>query len=64
MLARESRVDADIKGFFDHIDHDWMMKFVSLYIKDPNVLWLIKSYLKVGVIDNEKNNRVRRAYEI
>lgn len=49
-------VDADIKGFFDHIDHDWMMKFVSLYIKDPNILWLINSYLKAGVIDNKTYN--------
>ena len=49
-------MDADIKGFFDHIDHDWMMKFVSLYIKDPNILWLIKSYLKAGVIDNKTYN--------
>jgi group II intron reverse transcriptase/maturase len=43
-------VDADIKGFFDHINHDWMMRFLSLYIKDPNLLWLINKYLKAGVI--------------
>ena len=27
-------VDADIKGFFDHIDHDWMMKFLEWNIQD------------------------------
>ena len=43
-------VDADIKGFFDHMNHEWMMKFLGLYIKDPNLLWLINKYLKAGVI--------------
>lgn len=43
-------VDADIKGFFDHMSHDWLMKFLNLYIKDPNLLWLIQKYLKAGVI--------------
>ena len=43
-------VDADVKGFFDHIDHEWMMKFIEWHIKDPNILWLIRKYLKVGVM--------------
>lgn len=43
-------VDADIKGFFDHMSHDWLMKFLNLYIKDPNLLWLIQKYLKAGVM--------------
>ena len=43
-------VDADIKGFFDHLNHEWIMKFLGVYIKDPNLLWLIKKYLKAGVI--------------
>lgn len=43
-------VDADIKGFFNHMNHDWIMKFLGLYIKDPNILWLIRKYLKAGVI--------------
>lgn len=43
-------VDADIKGFFNHMSHEWIMKFLGVYIKDPNILWLIKKYLKAGVI--------------
>ena len=43
-------VDADIKGFFDHLSHEWMMEFLKLYIKDPNLLWLINKYLKAGVM--------------
>ncbi len=43
-------VDADIKGFFDHMSHEWLMRFLGLYIKDTNLLWLINKYLKAGVI--------------
>jgi len=43
-------VDADIKGFFDHLSHEWMMEFLKLYINDPNLLWLINKYLKAGVM--------------
>ena len=45
-------VDADIKGFFDHMKHEWIIKFLKLYIKDPNIIGLVKKYLKVGVLDN------------
>jgi group II intron reverse transcriptase/maturase len=44
-------VDADIKGFFDHMNHEWITRFVEYYIQDPNILWLIKKYLKAGVLD-------------
>ncbi|AGK95484.1 group II intron reverse transcriptase/maturase [Clostridium pasteurianum] len=43
-------VDSDIKGFFNHMSHEWIMKFLGVYIKDPNLLWLINKYLKAGVI--------------
>lgn len=45
-------VDTDIKGFFDHMKHEWIIKFLKLYIKDPNIIGLVKKYLKVGVLDN------------
>lgn len=44
-------VDADIKGFYDHVDHEWLIKFLEVHIKDPNILRLVKKYLKAGVID-------------
>lgn len=47
-------VDADIKGFFDHIDHNWMIKFIEYNIKDPNIIGLIKKYLKAGIMDKGK----------
>ena len=43
-------LDADIKGFFDHIDHEWAVKFVESRIKDPNIIRLVKRMLKAGVM--------------
>jgi group II intron reverse transcriptase/maturase len=44
-------VDADIKGFFNHMNHDWIIEFVKYHIQDPNILRLIKKYLKAGVME-------------
>ena len=43
--------DADITGFFDHVSHEWMMKFLEARIKDPNFLRLIKKILKAGYME-------------
>lgn len=45
-------LDADIKSFFDNIDHVWMMKFVGAKIRDPRILRLIKVMLKAGIVKN------------
>ena len=45
-------LDADIKGFFDHLDHDWIMKFIGSKVKDPNFLRLVKRMLKAGIIED------------
>ncbi|MUV39140.1 RNA-directed DNA polymerase [Lentibacillus sp. JNUCC-1] len=47
-------VDADIKGFFDNVDHDWMMKFRNHRIKDPNLLRIIRRFLKGGYMEEGK----------
>lgn len=44
-------VEADIKSFFDQMDHEWIIKFVGYYIQDPNILGLIRKYLKAGVLE-------------
>lgn len=44
-------IDADIKGFFDHVDHEWMMKFLGVRLTDPNFLRLIKRFLKNGYME-------------
>ncbi len=45
-------LDADIKGYFDNIDHEKLMKCLELHIKDKNLLRLIKRFLKAGIIEN------------
>ena len=42
-------LDADIRGFFDNLDHGWLMKFVQRRIADPRLLRLIGKWLKAGV---------------
>lgn len=43
-------LDADIQGFFDHIDHEWAVKFVESRIKDPNIIRLLRRMLKAGIM--------------
>ena len=43
-------LDADIKGFFDHLDHEWIEKFIESRIKDPNIIRLIRRMLKAGIM--------------
>ena len=45
-------VDADIKGFFDNVDHEWMMKFLEHDIADKNFLRYIKRFLKAGIMED------------
>lgn len=43
-------LDADIKGFFDHIDHEWAVRFIESRIKDPNITRLVRRMLKAGIM--------------
>lgn len=47
-------VDTDIRGFFDNMSHDWIMKFLEHRISDVNLLRLIKRMLKAGIIEDGK----------
>lgn len=44
-------LDADIRKFFDSVDHEWMMKLLKRRIADPRVLRLIRKWLKAGVLE-------------
>ena len=44
-------LEADIKGFFDNLDQDWLMKFLQHDISDKNFLRYIKRFLKAGIMD-------------
>jgi group II intron reverse transcriptase/maturase len=45
-------VEADIKGYFDHIDHEWLMKFLQVDIADKNFLRYIVRFLKAGIFED------------
>ena len=45
-------VEADIKGFFDNVDHDKLMDFIRIRISDTALLNLIGKFLKAGYIDD------------
>ena len=45
-------LDADIRGFFDAIDHEWMVKFLEHRIADQRVLRLIRKWLTAGVSED------------
>ena len=47
-------LDADIKGFFDNIDHDIMMMFLEHEIEDKNFLRYIRRFLKSGILEDYK----------
>jgi group II intron reverse transcriptase/maturase len=44
-------LEADIKGFFDNVDHDWLMKFLENDIADKNFLRYVKRFLIAGVME-------------
>jgi RNA-directed DNA polymerase len=45
-------LDADIRGFFDTIDHGWLMKFVEHRVADRRLLRLIQKWLRAGVSED------------
>ena len=45
-------LDADIQGFFDAIDHDWLVKFLEHRIGDRRLLRLIRKWLRAGVSED------------
>jgi len=52
-------VEADIKGFFDHMDHNWLVKMLEQRIDDKALLSLIKQWLKARV--KSPDGRVQRS---
>jgi RNA-directed DNA polymerase len=44
-------VEADIKGFFDHINHDWLVEMLEERIADRSLIRIIRKWLKAGVME-------------
>jgi group II intron reverse transcriptase/maturase len=45
-------LDADIRRFFDSVDHEWLLRMLAHRIADPRVLRLIRQWLKAGVLES------------
>jgi len=44
-------LDADIKGFFDAVNQDWLIRFVEHRIGDERIIRLVRKWLKAGVLE-------------
>jgi group II intron reverse transcriptase/maturase len=51
-------LDLDIRGFFDGISHEWLVRFVEHRIADRRVVRLIQKWLSAGVLEDGKHLRV------
>ena len=47
-------LDADVRGFFDHLDRGWLVKFLRHRIADERVLRLVIKWLNAGVLEDGK----------
>lgn len=47
-------VKANIKGYFEHINHDKLIDCLKIHIKDPNIIKLVKRFLASGILEKEK----------
>jgi len=45
-------LDADIRGFLDAIDHEWLVKFLEHRIADRRFLRLVRKWLRAGVLED------------
>jgi group II intron reverse transcriptase/maturase len=45
-------LDADIRGFFDNMSHEWTLKFVEHRVADPRIVRLIQKWLRAGVSED------------
>lgn len=45
-------VEADIKGFFDHVSHNHLVSFLKHRIADPNLVRIIQRLLKAGIMED------------
>jgi len=50
-------LDADLRGFFDTIDHGWLVKFVEHRVADQRVVRLIQKWLNAGVLEDGTRTR-------
>jgi RNA-directed DNA polymerase len=50
-------LDADIRGFFDTLNHEWLVRFVEHRVADRRVVRLIQKWLRAGVLEDGQRTR-------
>jgi group II intron reverse transcriptase/maturase len=45
-------LDADIRSFFDSVDHEWLLRMVAHRVADPRILRLIRQWLRAGILES------------
>jgi group II intron reverse transcriptase/maturase len=50
-------LDADIRSFFDTLEHSWLMKFVEHRVADRRIVRLIQKWLRAGVLEEGRRTR-------
>lgn len=53
-------LDADIRSFFDSVDHEWLMRMMAHRVADPRILDLIRMWLKAGVLESNELHETER----
>jgi RNA-directed DNA polymerase len=51
-------LDADIRSFFDTLDHEWMKRFIEHRVADKRMVWLLMKWLHAGVMEEGKLHEV------
>jgi len=55
-------VEADIKGFFNHLDHDVLLKMVAHRVDDKRFIRLINKWLKAGILEEDQSIQYPRRH--
>ena len=53
-------LDADIRGFFDALDHGWLLRFLEHRIGDRRILRLVRKWLRAGVVEDGRRSKTER----
>ena len=61
MSQRVTRVlDADIRSFFDSVDHEWLLRMLAHRIADPRILRLVRMWLEAGILESDEWHETER----